>query len=183
MSVGGEFIQDVSCLWSVFSSRWAAIHRECLDSACLFRSLQSTFSPLCSQFPLGARKLHLKGDEWGRFCFQQGQSLADTSLKTFTKNLSRGAGGSICHLCVGADGTESQGRLRPSDLAEMLFCNVKIVQNRCRGLCACQRSFFQMQLWRRKGGLGSFPLCVASERWRWSGWMRCHSKVGAILNS
>lgn len=41
-----------------------------------------------------------------------------------------------------------------SDLAEMFFCNIKILQKPCRGLYVCQRCFFQMLKAPTREGVG-----------------------------
>lgn len=169
---------------------WMAHSRRCLPDgqpgaemfrlACLFHSLQSTFSLRQCKFSL--RHLPASSKFLIIFFFQQVQSLSE-------KLLSWGARGSICHLFnvaeLTATNANSQGHSCSSDLTERFFCHVKIVQKPCTRPYVCQRCFFQMLKAHTMRGLGgSFLLWIASQRWRWSGWMDALSfKVEAFLKA
>ncbi len=139
----------------------------------------STIFPLRGKSPLAPAGIIRKKREEGGFIFKKRNPSLWLVFKNFPLNLSWCACGSIHHISnvsqLTATNEISQGRSCSSDLAEMFFCNIKILQKPCRGLYVCQRCFFQM-LKAPTRGLGSFLLCFASQRW--SGWMRCHSKWG-----
>lgn len=137
----------------------------CLDFACLFHSPQSTIFPAARQVALE----HLPASSEGRRFFFSTSAIPSWRIfkKLFVLNLSWGAAG--CSPVI----SQQTGFYWDvsSDLAEMIFCNVKILQ---KAVCMSAMLFPDAQGSHHGGG--GFFLCIASQRWRWSGWMRRHPK-------
>lgn len=139
-----------------------------------------TIFPLRGKSPLAPAGTIEKKMNEGDFIFIKCNPSLWQIFKNFPLKILWWARGSIRHISNVSELTATNGIsqrcLCSSDLAEMFFfCKIKILQKPCRGLYVCQRCFFQM-LKAPNRGLGSFLLCIASQRW--SGWMRCHSKWG-----
>lgn len=168
------------CSQSLLSGRWAVMLWDgVMFGVCMFITLFRPLSPCWeASLPLALSCwLHPKGEESWILFSTRAIPVCDTSLKTFFwifHEVPKAAS------VISPMNVISQGSLCFSDLTEMFFFNLMILQPR-RGLYVCQRCFFQMLKAPSVGGLGSFLLCIASQRW--SGWMRYHSKWGRFYKA